>query len=298
MLTQIECIPCILDDLVGAVKQLNLPHQISERILNEALNYLSKVSKFQVVPSYYITQVHRILKRVSGIDIPFQELRFNCNKVGIELAPRVSQKSNKLKEFEKFTFLLKWSIAGNLLDFRTVGTGYGLEISGIEKMLRDNIEQGLKVDHTRSLYNLLRDGGKEVLYILDNVGEIVMDKLLIKEIIRLGNLVTSTVRGGPITSDVTLDDAKLIDLSSSGATIVVEGSDTLGFSWQEKTKELTNLLNKADIIITKGQANFCVFSEYKEEVPGNIFCLFTTKCNLVSSIFGFKGKVNLAVQLK
>lgn len=298
MLSQLECAPCIIDDLVGAIKLLNLPPKTQKRILSESLDYLSKNFNLQTIPSYHITQVHRILKRISGIEVPFKDLRSNCNKVGTEIANYLSQESEKLSGFDALHYLAKWAIAGNLLDFRTVGTGYGIAVPRIRKMLENNIQEGLKLDHTDKLYEILKEGGRKVLYILDNVGEIAIDKLLIKKIAGFGNSVTTTVRGGPITSDATFKDAEQINLSESGARIIIAGPDTLGISWREKSKDLTDALNEASIVITKGQANFYVFSEYKKEISGNIFCLFTTKCDPVSSIFGFKGKVNLAVQLK
>lgn len=298
VLTQLECIPCIIDDLVGAIKLLNLPHKTEKRILNESLVYLSKNFNLQTVPSYHITHVHRILKTISETEVPFKDLRSNCNRVGIELADHLSRELEKLSGFEGFHYLARWAIAGNLLDFRTVGTGYGLSVSRIRENLEDNVKEGLRLNHIDRLYQLLKEGEKKVLYVLDNVGEIAIDKLLIKKIVELGNSVTTTVRGGPITSDATLNDAEEINLSASGARIIIAGPDTLGISWEEKSKDLTDALDEADIVIAKGQANFYVFSEYKEQIPGNIFCFFTTKCDIVSSIFGFKGKINLAVQLK
>ncbi|MEA3431084.1 MAG: ARMT1-like domain-containing protein [candidate division WOR-3 bacterium] len=298
MLTQLECAPCIIDDLVGAIKLLNLPREIQKRILAEGLDYLSKNFNLQTIPSYHITQVHRILKRISGIEVPFAELRSNCNKVGTEIANYLSRESEKLSNFDRFYYLARWAIAGNLLDFRTVGTGYGLPVSRIREKLKDNVQEGLRLDHTNRLYKLLGEGGRKILYILDNVGEIAIDKLLINKIVEFGNSVTTTVRGGPITSDATLNDAQQINLSESGARIIIAGPDTLGISWKEKSKDLADAISETDIVITKGQANFYVFSEYKEEIPGNIFCLFTTKCEPVSGIFGSKGKINLAVQLK
>jgi len=298
MLSQLECIPCIIDDLVGAIKLLNLPRETQKKVLVEGLDYLSKNFNLQTIPSYHITQVHRILKRISGIEVPFKDLRSNCNRVGIEIVNHLSQECEKLSGFEGFHYLVKWAIAGNLLDFRTVGTGYGLSVSRIREKLENNVQGGLKLDHTDGLYQLLKERRRKVLYILDNVGEIAIDKLLIKKIVELGNSVTATVHGGPITSDATVNDAKQVNLSKSGARIIIAGPDTLGISWQEKSRDLTDALNEADVVIAKGQANFYVFSEYKEEIPGDIFCLFTTKCDPVSSIFGFKGKVNLAVQLK
>lgn len=297
MLTRIDCIPCILDDLFGAIKLLDLPERISEHIIEEALVYLSGSELFQFVPAHHITQVHRILKRVSGIEEPFKSLRTECNKVGIELASRLKREINRMPERDRFFKLVEWCTSANLLDFRTVGTGYALDVGRIEGMIRDSVKKGLKIDHRLALYKLLEKGKKRVVYILDNVGEIALDGLLIKEIVSFGNELTATVRGGQITSDVTLEDAEEAELSSLGARIAVENSDTLGFSWDERSESTDRLLDSADIIITKGQANYCVFSEYGESLSAQTFSIFTTKCRIVSGIFGTKGKVNIVVGL-
>ncbi len=298
MLTRRECIPCISDDLLGAIRLLDLSERASVRIMDEASAYLKREDIYESSPPRHITYVHRILKRISGIDFPFYNLRMSCNKVGIKLASKISKEMGGLSNPDRFLKLVEWSISSNLLDLRTVGTGYELDVSQIEKMIRDNINKGLKIDHSKALYDIIKKGGKRVVYILDNVGEIAIDRLLIGEIVRLGNAVTASVRGGPITSDVTLEDAGAVGLGATGACIIAENSDTLGFSWDESTKEARRLLESADVLITKGQANYCVFSEHIDSLRGETFSLLTTKCRLISEHFGFKDKINVAVNLE
>jgi len=298
MLSQLECAPCIIDDIVGALKLLDLPVSLKEKVLTESLSYLSTNFNLRTIPSYYITHVHRILKKITGMEVPFRELRHTCNTVGMEISRILLQESQTLADYERFHYLAIWAIAGNMLDFRTVGAGYGFDVTKLHEKLCKKVEEGLKIDHIDKLYELLRNGRKIVLYVLDNVGEIAIDKLLIEEIIKLGNSVIAAVRGGPITSDVTWEDAKQVRLNETGANIVTTGPDTLGISWEEKSEDLSHAFNQASLVIAKGQANFYVFSEYKDSIGGNIFCLFTTKCDTVAKLFGFKGKVNLAVQLK
>jgi len=73
--------------------------------------------------------------------------------------------------------------------------------------------------------------------------------------------------------------------------------DTLGISSEEMSDELRENLQTADIVIAKGQANYYALSEYRPKAGGKIACLFKTKCDYVSNIFGKNGKVNLAVIL-
>ncbi|HEX67941.1 MAG TPA: DUF89 family protein, partial [bacterium] len=249
-------------------------------------------------PSYHITEVHRILKRVSGIKVPFKELRQACNKMGVEIARRLSSRFPGRPSQKEFTRLVKWAIAGNVLDFRTVGTGYGLGVERIQPLLEEKVKEGLKVDDTPKLYQNLKKGGKKILYVLDNVGEIALDKLLMEKINLLGNEVITCLRGGPITSDATFEDGEEVNLFRSPVKVILAGPDTLGISWREKSAILSRTIKEVDIIITKGQANYYVFSQYRAEIPGRVFCLFTTKCDSVSEKFGFKGKINLAVEVR
>lgn len=298
MLTELPCLSCILDDLIGAMELLPLSTEEKEKILKEALEYLSREFFKPCPPSYHITEVHRILKRVSGIKVPFKKLRQACNRVGVEIARGLSSRFPGRPTQKKFTELVKWAIAGNVLDFRTVGTGYGLGVERIQHMLKENVKEGLKVDDTPKLYQSLEKGGKEILYVLDNVGEIALDKLLMEKINLLGNEVITSLRGGPITSDATFEDGEEVNLLRSPVKVILAGPDTLGISWREKSEVLSRAIKEADIIITKGQANYYVFSQYRAEIPGRLFCLFTTKCDPVSEKFGFKGKINLAVEVK
>ena len=66
---------------------------------------------------------------------------------------------------------------------------------------------------------------------------------------------------------------------------------------QEMSEEFKTDLSQTDLVISKGQANFYVFSEHREEVNCPIACLFRTKCQVVSSIFDSPENINIAAIL-
>jgi len=296
MLAKLECASCIVDDLVGALKLLSLKKEVEKEILREAFSFLADEFSYSKTPSYFITMVHRILKRISKIPVPFKERREKCNETGLKIAERVYEEAKDLKDLERFSFLVRWAIAANELDFRTVGTGYDLEVERIGNMLSERFEEGLMIDQTEKIFQLVKKSPK-ILYIHDNVGEIALDKLLIEELKKYTDVVISALRGGPITSDATLEDGKKVGLQKVSSQLILAGPDTLGISLEEMSDELEENLQTTDMIIAKGQANYYALSEYKSKVKGKIACLFRTKCNPVSSIFGERGKINLAVVL-
>jgi len=296
MRSHLNCAGCIIDDLCGALNLLLLEEKTKQEILRESFQFLAREFSTEKIPSYFITEVHRILKKISGIEIPFQERRDKCNQLGIEMAEKINLEAEKLKESERFSFLVNWAIASNHLDFRTVGAGYAFQMAEIIEELRTCIIEGLKIDQRAEILQIAKNSPK-ILYIHDNVGEIAFDKLLIKELIRYGASVTSVLRGGPITSDATIKDGETVGLQEAASKIILAGPDTLGISLHEMSDQLKQELQTADLVIAKGQANYYALTEYRSEVPGKIACLFRTKCEIVSNELGETGKINVAILL-
>ena len=296
MRTHLNCASCIIDDLCGALQLVPLEEKIKKEILKESFQFLAREFSTDKIPSYFITEVHRILKKISGIEIPFKERRDKCNQLGIEMAEKIALEAGRLEESERFSFLVNWAIASNHLDFRTVGTGYGFQMAEIIEELRGCVSEGLRIDQRAEIFQIVKSSSK-ILYIHDNVGEIAFDKLLIKELKRYGTSVTSALRGGPITSDATIEDGETVGLQEAASKIILAGPDTLGISLNEMSDQLKWELQTADLVIAKGQVNYYALTEYRSKVPGEIACLFRTKCEIVSNELGETGKINIAILL-
>lgn len=296
MRTHLNCASCIIDDLCGALQLIPLEEKVKKEILKESFQFLAREFSTDKIPSYFITEAHRILKKISGIEIPFKERRDKCNQLGIEMAEKIALEAEGLEESERFSFLVNWAIASNHLDFRTVGTGYGFQMAEIIEELRNCLSEGLKIDRRAEIFRTAENSSK-ILYIHDNVGEIAFDKLLIKELRRYGASVTSALRGGPITSDATMEDGETVSLQEAASEIILAGPDTLGISLDEMSDQLKQELQTADLVIAKGQANYYALTEYRSKVPGKIAFLFRTKCEIVSNDLGETGKINIAVLL-
>jgi damage-control phosphatase, subfamily I len=296
MKTVPACLTCILGDVYTAAQQVTADPAIQLDVAKHSLAFLAETFGYDRVPSTYITEVHRILKRETGVAVPFAESRSQLNQVAAELAGQIQTEAERLEGRARFRFLALWALAGNSLDSRTVGIGYSFAPAQMLQHLQSYVERGMAKDHLDRLYERI-SAKTPLLYIHDNVGEIALDRLLIQELRRLGCHVTSALRGGPITSDATLEDGRTVGLDTAVDRLILAGPDTLGISWEEASTELRDAMRTARLIITKGQANYYVFSEHKAELAAEVFCLFTIKCQPVADVVGVQPRQAVGIFL-
>ncbi len=290
------CLTCVLGDVYAAAQQVTPDVSTQLKVAKDCMEFLAREFGHERVPSYYITKVHRILKRDTGVSIPFEESRGQLNQVGIQIAERFRREAWRLEGSARFRFLATWALAGNSLDSRTVGIGYAFDPETTLQHLQGYVDRGLALDHLDRLYQRVQ-AQTPILYIHDNVGEIALDGLFIEELRRNGCHVTSALRGGPITSDATLEDGRMVGLDAAVDRLILAGPDTLGISWEEASPELKQAMQHASLIIAKGQANYYVFSEHRAELPGEVFCLFTIKCQPVADVIGVQPKQAVGIFL-
>lgn len=292
MLLTYRCYPCILGDLAGALELVGADEETALRVMAEVNAFLHAEGPKRKPPSYYITEAHRALKRETGIREPFAELRRRTNEIGRDLRNRIKQGLDGLGDIERFREIVMWCVAANHIDFRTAGTGYAFDPEGIYKFLEAEFQRGLAVDMING-FMLAASKAKRVLYVHDNVGEVAIDTLLIEQLRSMGARVTSALRGGPITSDATMEDGRAAGVFEAADEVILAGPDTLGISLDEMSAELAAALEKADLVVAKGQANYYVLTEYSESHRKQIAYLFSTKCDPVAEKFGLKGKKNI-----
>lgn len=175
-------------------------------------------------------------------------------------------------------FSMMCALAGNYIDFAVVKNVNEEELFElIEKFTASNSEN-------YSIYKRLLDdlhSAKTIAYLVDNCGEIVLDKLFIEEIHRrYSSSVYVVVRGDKVLNDATADDATFVGLDSV-ANIITTGNAFAGVVLGKVKPETKSIIEKSDVIISKGQGNFETLSGCKL----NVYYLFLCKCDLFSTRF-------------
>lgn len=275
MKTYLDCFPCFMRQALEAARMATDDPAVQREVLDRTAALLPTVP-LETTPVSIGQLVHRVVREVTGNPDPYKAVKKESNDLGLRLYPGLKARVERSED--PLLAALEIAGAGNVIDF-----GAELAVSpdrSIERIVNDSLNQALRESLDRAAYDALRDrlaGVEEILYLGDNAGEIVCDRILIEELVRLGKRVTFAVRGSPIINDATLDDARYVGLDEVAA-LITNGSDAVGTTLSDSSPEFREVFRTAELIISKGQGNF----EGLSDVPGPIFFLFKVKCRVVA----------------
>ena len=245
--------------------------------MRESLAYLSGADYEGCTPES-MGELWQLLLKHTDQDDPYAAVKSLCNQEAMKMEQRTREAITRADD--PFTVALKYAIAGNIVD-------YGLEHPvGLEEQNRqiDAVANStFSVDDSRALYGALQHA-KRVLYLCDNAGEIVFDKLLIEHLKREFPQIepVCVVKGQPILNDVTFADAKEVGLDAV-ARVIDNGDGCPGTVLHRTSGSFLAEYTAADVVISKGQGNF---ESLTGESKRNIFFLFMTKCDAICQAVG------------
>jgi len=217
-------------------------------------------------PPRIAQEIYRRARQRSGVMDPFRQEKLESTQAALERLPALRRKVELAAD--PFEMAVRIAIAGNIIDF---GPGRAFDL---ETQLEGSLD--LPLDRqTLERFRSELDRAANVLYLGDNAGEAVLDRLLIE---RIPAPVTYAVRGAPVINDVTLAEARLSGLEQV-AELISTGSDVPGVILEACSPPFRRAFDAADLIISKGQGNY----ESLKGVPAPIYFLLVIKCELVAS---------------
>ena len=270
MKTQFECIPCIINSYLRLVETNVIPEPQQEVILRQLLQYLSVVDYDQSPPMMGRTLQKIIRESLQNPD-PYHQIKQHYNQMMMELYSSFKEIVDCSED--PFDTAMRLAIAGNVIDF---GAKYQFDIMDSINRVK---EHELAIDDSLKLRHALKSA-RTLLYIGDNCGEIVLDKLFLETLDVPQKYFV--VRESPVINDITPEDAKLTGIDKI-ATIITTGDNSPGAVWESASKDFRDHFNNADVIISKGQGNL----EGLIDVPhDHVYFLLVTKCDLIGERIG------------
>jgi damage-control phosphatase, subfamily I len=277
-----ECIPCLLGRVLFEVELCN-PRR-SEAAMRDALKVLQEGYEPGANSAEVATRVHQRAYHVMGCVDPYLELKIRSQEIARELFPRAQCLVESSADRLEAAALA--AIAGNVMDFGIAGLD---DPTALLRQFDAIVRQGLNVNDLSQVRQRLA-GAKKIVYLLDNCGEDVLDILLIREIRALGPRVIGVVKGEPILTDVTMDDARRSGVDREFDEVLTTGMFAVGINVKNLGDRLRRELGEADLIISKGMANFEALSD---SPCRPIAYLMRAKCRPVAEAVGAKKDDNV-----
>jgi hypothetical protein len=249
---------------------------------------LGKLFGDNVCSATVATQVHRKTYELLGTNDPYGALKRKSNEIALDIYPSAEKLVTSSKDTLRTAFLC--SIVGNVLDFG-IGIGYD-NPARLKKDFKSLLDEGLGLDDTTRIKALLKKA-ESVVYLADNCGEIVLDRLALKELKKLDIDLTLVVKEEPILADATKKDISGLGMERIVDRIVEAPGFAVGIDLDSLTGKFGEMMENADLIIAKGMANFESLSE-TDLAP--VAYLLRTKCSPVANALGLKKDIN-AVKL-
>ena len=268
MKTYLDCLPCFLNQALRAARIATDDEKKIKTVLDEVGMMLKNIS-LNTSPPESAGLIYHKVKEITGNVDPYNKIKKESTQQALSLYPYLKDRLKKSKD--RLLMAIRIAIAGNIIDF---GANWNFDI---ENETYKVLEMNFAVCDYNRFKNKL-DKAPNVLYIGDNAGECVFDRILIEEIKKP---VTYVVREVPIINDATYEDAVQAGIDGV-ATILSSGTDAPGTILETCSQEFKEVYKNSEFVISKGQGNYESLS--KERRP--IFFLLKTKCNIVAGDIG------------
>ena len=242
---------------------------IQRRALLRTMQILAD-SPVDATPPQMSETIHRAIREETNSTDNYLEVKKASTRQAMAFYPMLKKMIEESDD--PFAMATRIAVIGNMIDFAVTDT------LNLDEDIEKDLAESLTLDHTAQLKTEL-DKAPWVLYLADNAGETVFDRIFIETLNHKD--LRYVVKSGPVLNDALREDAEAVGLDKI-AHIYETGVDAVGVVPQRSSQEFLNLLNTAPVIIAKGQANF-------ESLGGtdyNIYFLFKVKCAMVSSVTG------------
>jgi len=263
-----DCFTCSINHFLHSVPKRSENDSKKINLIQNALIQLNNLERFATPPELFAALWKSADENSSEKIDPMREEKRKSTELGLKLLPDL-QKIVRHSQ-NPFETALRFAIGGNIIDY---GADINFNLTKAKEEIYKVLNFPLDPKVVTNLYNKIKKA-KKILYILDNCGEAVLDRLLLELI---ADKVTVGVRGYPILNDATEKDA--IDSGIDFAPIISTGDYAPGVSLKNSSPKFLETLFQSDLVIAKGQGNV---ESLEEDFPNPIFFLLRVKCKAIA----------------
>jgi len=268
MKTYLDCFPCFVNQALRAGRLATTNKKKIKKLLDE-VGMMLKDIPLENTPPETGALIYKKIRKITGNPDPFKKIKHIYTEKALSLYPLLKEKVKN--STDSLLTAIRFAIAGNIIDF---GVNQHIDL---EKEINSVIKKDFAIFHYQEFKEHLKRS-KSILYIGDNAGETVFDRILIEE---LKKTVIFVVRDIPVINDATYSDAVQAQINEV-AKIIPAGSGAPGLILNKCSNKFIKIFNNADMIISKGQGNYEGLSDEKK----TIFFLLKVKCPVIARNIG------------
>ena len=268
MQTYLECVPCFVRQTLDVARMVTDDPSLHEKVLRETLRLVAE-APFDRPPPWIAQRIHHLLREVTGNADPYDLAKRHSNELALFLYPKLKERVRS--SADPFATAVRLAIAGNVIDFGCRTELDDEEVhQAVAEALSGPLDEGVLADLRRAV-----EAARDILYLADNAGEIVFDRLLIEEMPM--ERVTLVVRGGPVINDATRDDVAAAGFNSQ-VRVIDNGSDAPGTIPELCPPSFVARLEQSNLVIAKGQGNYETLNDF----DNHMFFLLKVKCPVIA----------------
>lgn len=270
----LDCIPCYIKQTINTLAQTEVTEEKAREIIHQTLPLISQLDP-QGTPAENSTHILRKVNELLGIEDPFHSAKKESNELALDLLPRLKEKIRQSND--SLLMALKISVAGNIIDMGI------LKDFDVEGSIQEAMVKNFARDDYPSFQQCLK-GARKILILGDNSGEIAFDRLLAEQLSELGIEVIYAVKDRPILNDATMVDAAVVGMTKR-IRVISNGSGFLGTVLRDCSEEFNQAFENADLVISKGQANYESLEAIGKK-DRRLYFLLRAKCEIVANNLG------------
>ena len=266
------CVDCLLSRVAFECQLASADKACTEKTVSACRDLLLSMKDSSLFHPQIASAVHRKACEMIGNPDPFRELKAAGNNQAMDVCRQVR---GRLVSFHD---LVLASVIGNTFDYAVKDH----DVTGdFSRFFEEEFNKGLDVDDTARIIDL----SQRVVYLTDNCGEIVFDRLLAGFLKARGSHVTVAVRDAPILNDATMEDALALGFDRIADCLTTTGGGAeIGLDMAKMPADLAKAIGDCTIIISKGMANYESLSAYRNLPP--VAYLMCIKCEMIAEDAG------------
>jgi uncharacterized protein with ATP-grasp and redox domains len=275
------CIDCLLSRVRLECSLAGADGTVTSRTLAECRDMLEALRTSPLSHPQIASRIHRYACTCAGNPDPFRALKAIGNAQALSVCKNVRPRLNTFRD------LVLASVIGNTFDYAVRDHTVTQDFA---EFFETEFRKGLDCDETGKILDL----SSRVVYLTDNCGEIVFDRLVMKYLKALGSHVTVAVRDAPILNDATMEDALAFGIDQVADLLTTTGGGAeIGLDLDKMPADLAGAIDRCTIILAKGMANYESLSEYTGLPP--VAYLMCVKCQMIADDIGLPKGYKIAM---